>query len=84
MIALRSVAHRYAEDADEAAGLYVYRRSGHPADPVAVLKALDCYEYQACEDGGWEASEALAFCEALRHRAVGRLPGYEAAPWEVR
>ena len=80
---LRSVNHRYGRDAGEAAP-YVYRRSGHPADPVAVLKALDCYEYQSSEDGGWEASEALAFCEALRHRAVGRLPGYEAAPWEVR
>lgn len=50
--------------------------------PVVVLKALDCYEYQACEDDGWQASEAKRLCDALRAKMIRRLPGYENAPWE--
>lgn len=53
-------------------------------DPLSALKALSCYEYQSCEDPGWGSSEARAFCDALRHRMVGALPGYDAAPWEVQ
>jgi len=50
-------------------------------DPVQVLKACDCYEYQACEHQGWKDSEAHAFIQALRGRAIGALPGYEEAEW---
>ena len=49
--------------------------------PIEVLKALSCYEYQSCEHDTWEASAAHAFCEALRHVTISRLPGCEAAPW---
>lgn len=52
--------------------------------PVAVLKAIDCFEYQSCEHPEWEGSEARAFCEALRDDMIGRLPGYSEADWEVR
>lgn len=51
--------------------------------PVQVLKALACYEYQACETPDWEDSEAHAFCEALRHRMIQVLPGYEEATWGI-
>ena len=50
-------------------------------DPVQVLKACDCYEYQACEHRGWEDSEAHAFIQALRERAYQALPGYDEAEW---
>ncbi|GAA2522721.1 hypothetical protein [Pilimelia columellifera] len=51
--------------------------------PLVVLKAIDCFAYQACEHPGWEASEAWQFCNALRRRMVRQLPGYEAADgWE--
>jgi len=50
--------------------------------PVEILKMLDCYEYQSCEHPGWEHSEAKVFCNALRHRAIRLLPGYDEAPWE--
>lgn len=49
--------------------------------PVVALKLIDCYEYQSCEHDGWTASEAHAFCAALRHAVIGRLPGYDAGPW---
>lgn len=51
---------------------------------VEALKALDGYEYQACEHPGWADSEARAFCEALRGSLIRALPGYdEADTWEV-
>ena len=50
-------------------------------EPVQVIKAIRCYEYQSCEHAGWEASEAKAFCAALLVHAASCLPGYEAAEW---
>jgi hypothetical protein len=78
-----SVNHRYGES--EVEDVYTYSGPSHPraTDPVAILKALDCYEYQSCEHPGWEASEAFAFSQALRRRLIRRLPGYEGAPWEI-
>lgn len=49
--------------------------------PIEALKALDGYEYQACEHDEWETSEAKAFCEAMRGNLIRRLPGYDDAPW---
>lgn len=48
----------------------------------AVFGALDCYEYQSCEDSQtWETSEAKAICEAIR-RHVGRILADESGhPW---
>lgn len=54
-----------------------------PVTPIQTLKALDCYEYQSCEHPGWRFSEAHEFCVALRGAAIGHLPGYEDAAWEV-
>ncbi|WP_050514484.1 hypothetical protein [Streptomyces rimosus] len=77
----RSVNHRYAEKEWEQP--YVYRRLHMSFDPVAVLSALSCYEYQSCEHPEWEKSEAYRYCMALQGAAVRRLPGYVAAPWHV-
>jgi hypothetical protein len=51
---------------------------------VAILKAIDCYVYQSCEDPTFYTSEAYAFCEALRRKMTRQLPGYGDAPWEIR
>jgi hypothetical protein len=76
----RSVDHRY----DEANDREVYRFApSKVTTPVAILKALDCYEYQSCEHDGWETSEAHAFCAALRRAMIHALPGYEDAAWEI-
>jgi len=77
----RSVNHRYAETEDEAP--YVFTKLGGVPNPVVVLKAIDCYEYQSCEHPDWRWAEAFAFCEALRRRMIGQLPGYDQAPWEI-
>ena len=76
----RSVNHRYAEDEIEAP--YVFTRIVG-VNPVAILKALSCYEYQSCEHPGWATSEAHSFCEALRVHMIGQLPGYADAAWEI-
>jgi hypothetical protein len=77
----RSVDHRYDEQEWEEPYLFT-ALPGRP-DPVVVLKAINCYRYQSCEHPGWGSSEAFAFCDALRERAIGCLSGYDAAPWEI-
>jgi len=76
----KSVNHRYGENSESPA--YFYKpHPAYPPDPVQVLKAITCYEYQACEYEEWEASEAHAFCKALQARAIRQLPGWEEADW---
>jgi hypothetical protein len=73
-----SVNYRYEDN--KAAPQYEYAAmEDKPA--VALLKAIDCYEYQSCEHPGWDDSSAKAFCDALSDMLIGRLPGYDAAPW---
>jgi len=65
-------------------GEYRYRRPRRHLTAVETLKACDGYEYQSCEHEGWAASDARAFCDALRGRMIASLPGYQdAATWEV-
>jgi hypothetical protein len=89
---IASVAYRYPDCAET--GEYpgptdrVYQTAYHWAYPrimptaVEGLSMIACYEYQACEHPGWDDSEAHAFCDALRHALISRLPGYAEAPWE--
>lgn len=90
---IKSVSHRYDDspitdlpgriDAD-----YLLPFSHSPLSrvptPVEALKITSCYEYQACEHSEWEASEAKAFCTALKENTIDMLSGYEEAPWEWR
>lgn len=59
-----SVNYRYQED--ESAPAYTPTLTDEPLSPIAVLKALDCYEYQSCEHPGWEESDARKLCDAIR------------------
>lgn len=90
----RSVGNRYPDAEGEEDGLpgpedfsgatvltYTHRMVPGPLDPVVVLKALACYEYQSCEHDGWKTSAAKAFCAALRTACIDQLPGYDDAPW---
>jgi hypothetical protein len=95
-----SVAYRYQDDTDlpgpiEHYWTQPYAHRDFPIvadplggtraiDPVQILKAISCYEYQSCEHPDWEKSEASVFCDVLRRRAISNLPGYDVAPWEVR
>jgi len=70
------------------------RSAGAELAPVAIVKACDCFEYQASDWPAWRESEAAAHLAAIRATAqaaclAGRyfpeprhdLPGYESAPW---
>lgn len=62
---------------------FKYKLTHRCPTPIEALKVISCYEYQSCEHDEWKASEAKAFCSALRHCTINRLPGYdEAAGWE--
>lgn len=71
----RSVDHRYAEEEWEQP--YVFQLLPGVPNPVSVLKAIGGFTYQACEHPEWEQSEAFNFVDALRRRAISKLPGYE-------
>ena len=85
----RSVMHRYPGGTlDDMPGKIGERSANYyfkprKAEPVAVLKALDCLDYQSCETDDWQESEAFRVVAAIRDHAISRLPGYENGPgWD--
>jgi hypothetical protein len=63
---------------------YRYQPVRRSYSAVQILQAIRGYEYQSCEHPGWETSEAKAFCDALTHSMISRLPGYEDAnTWSI-
>lgn len=60
---------------------YSATRSVREATWVDVLKACSCYAYQTCETPDWPQTEAYQFIDALRHKAVANLAGYDDSPW---
>lgn len=91
---IKSVAYRYQERTENNTlpgpiptpdpESYHHEHIPYLVNPVVVLKAIACYEYQTCEHPEWEESAACAFCEALRSRMIYLLPGYEEAPgWDI-
>jgi hypothetical protein len=84
-----SVKHRYQEDDEALPGPtdrywlrpIRYQRPTSHARTVEALKIIDCYASQSCEHPEWEASEARAFCRALRESLISSIPGWDQAPW---
>jgi hypothetical protein len=62
---------------------YRFRLLAGVPDPVVILKAIACLEYQSCEHPDWATSQARRFCLELRDHCVERLPGYQQAPWAL-
>jgi hypothetical protein len=51
--------------------------------PASILKACSCFDYQACETDDYRETLAYTIIDAIRHRAIASLPGYDdAAGWE--
>ena len=70
-----SVDYRYNEESDPSCWRgYRFRGIEAPLDDAIVLQQLWCYEYQSCEDPGWEHSPARVrtnqLATALRARGV--------------
>lgn len=87
---IKSVQARYPRDAvSELPGpvdcSFLYPKQGEPHfdifDPIQVIKACDCLDYQSCEHREWATSEAKAYVDALRQHAWSSLPGYDDAAW---
>lgn len=77
---------RHGDQVDEAAlADYTYSRHGAflGTPVIALIKAIDCYEYQSCEHQGWEKSDAFHYCKSLRSALIHLLPGWEEAPWGI-
>jgi hypothetical protein len=92
---VRSVNYRYSER--DRTPAYRYRAYELP-HYLAILKQVECYQYQACERPDWPQSTAYRWTTALRELLAqqaavqypeasffpGEAPAeYEAAPWGV-
>lgn len=64
-------------------GEYRYDMRTRQLDPVAVLKLVQCFDYQSCEHDDWRESSAFAYCQTLKDKLIGMLPGYDAAKWGI-
>lgn len=61
-----------------------YRPFSHKVSrPVEIIKACDCYDYQACETDDYHQTDAARLVSSIRHCAIGNLPGYEEAEWDI-
>ena len=84
-----STACRYPDYADMQVdepklAAYVYLWPTRHYSHAEILKAIHCYEYQACEHGdAWETSDARAYCRKLESKIVRALPGYDKAAWSI-
>jgi hypothetical protein len=76
---VESVNERYAQ-ADVSIG-FRFRRYTKPQTIAALLKCIQCFEYQACETNGFEHTIAAKIIDGIRRAAIRAVPGYEAAPW---
>lgn len=67
-----SVNYRY--DENTATPGYQLHTTEADLDPVAVLKAIGCYDYQTCEHPGWDDSEARTLTGRLHDAILDRHP----------
>ena len=83
-----SLRARYGDDGagDPAAYIAECRRNAMQAhwpsfDPVTVIKAAHCFDYQACELPDYDLTMAALITRRIASSAPHDLPGYDAAPW---
>ncbi len=89
---VRSVQERYPDTVDNLKDMPgVIAEVGEPIifrfvngkKPVDIIKACDCYDYQACETDDYNTTDAHRIVDNIRERAINNLPGYDEAPWEI-
>lgn len=73
---------RYGEVVGESYS-FTMRPEAHSIDPVQILKACDCLEYQCSDWPNYEGSVAERILRRIRDRAIACLPGYRAAAWTL-
>ena len=50
---------------------------------VQIIKLCDCFDYQASEVNNYDQPPAAKIIEAVRARAIDKLPGYAEAVWAI-
>lgn len=63
---------------------FVYRpryqlEDGTLIKAINILKACDCFDYQACETDDYKQSKAFKIIDHIRGNAITRLPDYDKA-----
>ena len=48
-----------------------------------IAKAVECFEYQACEVENFDTTAAARFCRAIKSAVFEQLPGYSTAAWAI-
>jgi hypothetical protein len=77
---VESINERYQENTPPMPSKFVWRGD---TEPVQVLKACNCFDYQACEVADYEQTEAARIVDCIRGAAIRSLKGYEEAEWEI-
>ena len=84
---LRSVNHRYPQDAKGRQPKFRLHTDAEmaaaAADPVVILKLVNCLDYQSCETDDYKKTPAYKLLESIKSAAISKLAGYENAPWGV-
>ena len=76
----RSVNYRYTQK-DEPHPYY-FQIWGGRMDPVQVIKACDCFDYQACETDDYRDTAAARLVDNIRSKAIrAALPQMETMKW---
>lgn len=78
---VRSVNYRYATV--DGPGEMTFRPVWRDVSPVQIIKACDCYDYQACETPDYYETPAASLIKQIRKAAIRRLPGYDDAEWSM-
>ncbi len=77
-----SVAYRYSEAPCVTAGT-VRGTETAGVSIVALLRAVACFEYQACEVPDWQESDVYHAMNRLRAALCSRLTGFREASWSI-
>ena len=76
----------YRERYGEAPGesyTFTMRPEVHAMPAVQVLKACECFDYQASSWSKYYGSPAQLAVDRIRTRAIALVPGYRAADWTL-
>lgn len=76
---VESVNSRYNEC--EPSDGFRFRMSIKPRPALHIVKACNCFDYQACEVENYGDTIAAKITSAIRDDACRDLPGYDDAPW---
>lgn len=80
---VRSLCARYQDDRPDDYPRFRYDPHGKTYSPLQIIKACACYDYQAGETLDYDQTDAHSVVDQIRHDAIGELPGYEEADWEI-